>query len=120
MLIILGIRGERIKIDPRNVDIIQADQKYLAIYTEGAMYLHAEAVHAVLSKYKETFVEAKRGLLVNKDFISKIVDSKKVTRRIIPKRNEPKYPTNLPISRRKMLALRDRIVELGLTDIEIK
>lgn len=120
MFIITGLRREKIEIDPKNVDVIQADQKYLAIYTEGKMYLHAESMYIVLSKYKETFVETKRGLLVNKDFISKIVDSKNLTRRIIPKRNEPKYPSVLPISRRKMLALRNRIVELGLTDIEIK
>lgn len=93
-----------------DVELIEADSKYLSIYAKGMVYIHDVSIKSILKKYPDVFMEVKRGKLVNPNKIRGYQVEPDGTMRVIP--IAPSWYPRFKVTRRKVKAVRAAFPQL--------
>lgn len=84
-----------------NIDMIEADTKYLNLYTEGRIYIYDGTIKQMLKDNPGTFIEVKRGKLVKQGLISHLEKDFSSNHFVVIKKHPIGYP-KFKVSRRRL------------------
>lgn len=75
-----------------DIDMVEAELKYLNLYSEGRVYIYSGTVKKIMEDYPELFIEVSRGKLIKLDKVSHIEKDIQRNHYIVPKVYREAYP----------------------------